>query len=237
MQRFFVPPNSIVDENFVFANPENVHQIRKVLRMREGENVILLDNSGLEFLSEIVEITKKEVVLKILDKRENQSEAEIEINLFQALPSSIAKFEEILKHATEVGVARFFPVICERSENRKLRNLERLEKILQEAAEQSERGKIPELMEVEKFKNIWEKPPAGMKLVADSFCVKPLLKELLPSLKGEKVLNIFVGCEGGFSEKEIELAKKHDAVTFSLGKRILRTETAGVAIASAILFT
>ncbi len=237
MQHFFVPPDSIFGENFILRNPETVHQIRKVLRMRIGEKILLLDNSGAEFLSEIEQIDRKEITLKILERRENRNEAQIEINLFQGLPNSPAKFEEILRHATEIGIARFFPVISERSETRKLKNLERLEKILRESAEQSERAKIPTLAEIAKFKDIWGNLPEGLNLVADSFSRKPLLAEILPQLRGEPVLNLFVGPEGGFSEKEIKLANTNEAITFSLGPRILRTETASVAITSAILFS
>ncbi|MCF7846432.1 MAG: 16S rRNA (uracil(1498)-N(3))-methyltransferase [Candidatus Peribacteraceae bacterium] len=236
MQRFFVPPGSIFDEEFVLRDAETVHQIRKVLRMQTGEKIILLDNSGFEFLAEILEIKKNEIDLKILDKHENQSEPELKINLFQALPNSPAKFEEILKHGTEVGIAGFFPIISERSELRKLRNPERLQKILKEAAEQSERGLIPTLAEPIKLAKVWDEPPAGLNLIADSFSLKPLLKEFFGEITEVGVTNIFVGPEGGFSEKEIEAARKFDAQTFSLGPRILRTETAGVAIASAIFF-
>lgn len=277
MQRFFIPPNSITDEHFVIRNPETVHQIHKVLRMREGQNILLLDNSGFEFLSEIQEMpssltpqfTGGEIKLKILDKRENQGEPAIQIKLFQALPKNQSKFEEIIQHATEVGVMSFTPIICERSENKKLRNPERLHKIIQEAAEQSERGKIPELLEIQKFQKLWDTPPSGLNLVADSFIREPLLKEFLPTIRETKQVhpvgysssngvnpigypspesnstkpalsngvNIFIGPEGGFSEKEIQLAVSAGAKAFSLGPRILRTETAGVAIASAILFS
>jgi 16S rRNA (uracil1498-N3)-methyltransferase len=236
LNRFFVPPNSILDENFVLRNTETVFQIRKVLRLKVGDKIVLLDNSGFEFESEILEINKKEIALKILKKKENKAEPNLRINLFQALPSSPAKFEEILKHGTEVGIAGFFPIVSERSESRKLRNPERLNKILTEAAEQSERGRIPHLAEPIKFAKIWDEIPAGLNLIADSFSREPLLKELLPKIREIGTTNIFVGPEGGFSEKEIEMARKFNAKAFSLGPRILRTETAGVAIASTILF-
>ena len=234
--RFFVPPGSIIDQNFTLRDPDTVHQIRKVLRLKTSEEITLLDNSGFEFPAEIQEISRHQVILKILEKHQNTAEPELKINLFQALPSSTAKFEEILKHATEVGVSGFSPIISERSESRKLRNTERLEKILKEAAEQSERGRIPTLAEPIKFAKIWNEPPAGLNLIADSFSHEPLLRELLPEIREVAVTNIFVGPEGGFSEREIEIAQKSSAQTFSLGPRILRTETAGVAIASAILF-
>ena len=236
MNRFFVPPGSIVDENFVLRDPDTVHQIGKVLRAQIGAKIILLDNSGMEFPAEILEISRHEISLQILEKRENQAEPDLQINLFQALPNSPSKFEEILQHTTEVGIAGFFPVIAERSETRKLRKIERLEKILQEAAEQSERGKIPTIAEPIKFAKVWNEPPAGLNLIADSFSREPLLKNFDNEIQEYGTTNVFVGPEGGWSAKEIELAKKFGAHTFSLGPRILRTETAGVAIASAIFF-
>ncbi|MCF7836114.1 16S rRNA (uracil(1498)-N(3))-methyltransferase [Candidatus Gracilibacteria bacterium] len=236
MNRFFIPPNSILDENFVLRNPATVFQIRKVLRAKVGEKIILLDNSGFEFPAEILKISRQEISLKILEKRENLAEPNLKINLFQALPNSTTKFEEILQHATEVGVSGFWPIICERSETRKLRNPERLAKILTEAAEQSERGKIPTLAEPVKFGKIWDEPPAGLNLIADSFSTEPLLAKFFSEIQEVATTNIFVGPEGGFSEKEIMTARKFRAQTFSLGRRILRTETAGVAIASAIFF-
>jgi len=236
LNHFFVPSNSIVDESFVLRNPETVFQIRKVLRLKVGEKIILLDNSGFEFLAEILEIEKKEINLKISEKRENLAEPNLKINLFQALPNSVAKFEEILKHATEIGIGGFFPIVAERSKLRKLRNIERLEKILQEAAEQSKRGQIPKLAKPIKFTKIWNEPPAGLNLIADSFSREPLLKKFFNDIHEFAVTNIFVGPEGGFSEKEVEISKKFGAKSFSLGPRILRTETAGVAIASTIFF-
>ncbi|MFH0776400.1 MAG: RsmE family RNA methyltransferase [Patescibacteria group bacterium] len=236
MNRFFVPPGSIIDESFILRNPETIHQLAKVLRLRPGEQITLLDNSGFEFPAEILEISRKEVHLKILEKIENNSESDLQINLFQALPNSISKFEEILKHGTEVGIANFFPIIAERSELSKLRNPDRLAKILIEAAEQSERGRIPELAEPVKFKKIWDEIPAGLNLLADSFTTEPLLKDLFTEIREVAVVNILVGPEGGWSAKEVELARKFGVQTFSLGPRILRTETAGVAIASAIFF-
>jgi len=236
LNRFFIPPNSIVDENFILRNPATVFQIRKVLRMKVGEKIVLLDNSSFEFTAEILEISRHEISLKILEKEKNLAEPDLKINLFQALPSSIAKFEEILQHATEVGIASFFPIITERSETHKLRNMERLQKILTEAAEQSERGRIPELAEPVKFGKIWDEPPAGLNLIADSFSTEPLLRKFFPEIREFGATNIFVGPEGGFSEKEIETARKFGTKSFSLGRRILRTETAGVAIASAIFF-
>ncbi len=207
--------------------------------MQAGEKIILLDNSGAEFECELEEIGKNKVSGKILEKRVNGAEAKTEITLYQALPKNMSKFEEILKNGVGVGIAKFVPLLssrCEKSCIARFRNPARLEKIIRENTEQSERTKLPEITGVVKFEELWAEQPVDLNLVGDSFCEEPLLSSLLPKIRSEKKINLFIGPEGGFSAEEIELMKTKNAQTFSLGKRILRTETAGVAIASAIIF-
>jgi 16S rRNA (uracil1498-N3)-methyltransferase len=235
MHRFFISPDASLKQKFTIRDTAIIHQISKVLRMQVGEKIILLDNTGFEFLCEIQEINKKTISVNIIAKNQNQNEAKIKINLFQALPNKQNKFEEILKHTTEIGISQFFPIITERSSH-KLRNFTRLQKILRESAEQSERGMIPVLAEVKKFEQALNSLK-GFSLIADSFCAEPLLSKLLPKIRMKKIVNIFVGPEGGFSKREIDFAKNNRILPFSLGGRILRTESAGVAVASAILFS
>ena len=236
MHRFFVSPSLIIKTAFL-NEPDIVHQIYKVLRKKSGDQIILCDNTGTEYIAEITEISKKEVRGKIIEKRENQAEPEIKITLYQALPKNPAKFEQVLQHGTEIGITKFVPILTERTEVQKLRNIERAKRIIRESAEQSERGKLPELAEPIRWNDIWKNPPTGLNLVADSYTFDPLLNKLLPKIKNEKFINIFVGPEGGFTKTEIGLAAGAKARCFSLGPRILRTETAGLSIASAILFS
>lgn len=242
MQHFFVNPAKLQPQEGGFADriaiteSDLIHQISKVLRMRVGSKIALLDNSGNEFIVELLKFESKAIHARLIEMRKNEAEVKIAITLFQAIPKSPAKFEEVLRHATEIGVVRFIPLLSERVEVEGIRNRERLEKIIREAAEQSERGRLPELGEAMKWSDVWGDPPADMNLIADSYSEKPLLKDLLPEIKMKKAVNLFIGPEGGFGEAEIEVAQAAGGKNFSLGRRILRSETAGVAIVSAILF-
>ncbi|MDD3067020.1 MAG: RsmE family RNA methyltransferase [Candidatus Gracilibacteria bacterium] len=242
MQHFFINPASLQPQDGGFADriaiteSDLIHQVSKVLRMRAGSKIALLDNSGNEFIVELLKFESKTIHARLIEMRKNEAEAAIAITLFQAIPKSPAKFEEVLKHATEIGVVKFIPLISERVEVEGIRNRERLEKIIREAAEQSERGKLPLLAEAVKWSDLWKNPPADLNLIADSYSATPRLQDFFPALRERKAVNLFIGPEGGFSEAEIKLAKAADGRNFSLGKRILRSETAGVAIASAILF-
>jgi 16S rRNA (uracil1498-N3)-methyltransferase len=237
MQHFFVPPASIRDTEVVLTDPDIIHQLSRVLRVQEGEKIVLLDNSGAEFEVKINEINKNEIRGKILSQKQNQAEPAIQITLFQALTKSPDRFEQVVQHGTEVGITKFVPIITERTEAQSLRKPERLQRIIREAAEQSERGIVPELTEPTTLDKLFKAPPAGVSIIGDSYSPKPLLAELLPKLKQAKHINLMIGPEGGFSEREITTAEKAGIQKFSLGLRILRAETAGVAVASAILFS
>lgn len=237
MQRFFVDPSSIQVQEAVLTDPDIIHQLSRVLRVQEGEKIVLLDNSGAEFEVKINEINKNEIRGKILSQKQNQAEPAIQITLFQALTKSPDRFEQVVQHGTEVGIVRFVPIITERTEAQSIRKLERLQRIICEAAEQSERGITPELAEPITLDNLFKNPAKESSIIGDSYSPKPLLAELLPKLKQEKQINLFIGPEGGFSEREIAAAEKAGIQKFSLGPRILRAETAGVAVVSAILFS
>lgn len=271
MHRFFVAPDSISSDSAFLKEKDLIHQLTKVLRIQAGDQIILLDNSGLEYSAEIIEISKKEIQARIINQKQNTSEPDQEIVLYQALPKNPGKFEQVIQHGTEIGIVKFVPVITERTEVQKIRNLERAQRIIRESAEQSERGKLPELSEPISWNKIWSQKEQlqhleqaksrksgtsdrtipsqfeklereteqleHVNLVADSYAAKPLLGELLPEIKNEKTINIFIGPEGGLTKNEIELAKNAGALTFSLGPRVLRTETAGLSVASAILFS
>lgn len=236
MQRFFVTPESIQGQEAILTDPDIIHQLSRVLRVQENEKIILLDNSGTEFEVKLTAINKTEIKGEVLSQKQNQAEPVIQITLFQALTKSPERFEQVVQHGTEVGIVKFVPIITERTEVQKIRNPERLRRIIREAAEQSERGIIPELTDPVQTRFI-ASPKEGTSIIGDSYSQKPLLSELLPELKKAQQINIFIGPEGGFSEAEIQAAQKAGIQKFSLGPRILRTETAGIAVASTILFS
>src|SRR3989339_889754 len=236
IHRFFVSEQSFRQNLVIIEDKDLIAQIAYVLRGRKGDLVVFLDNKGFEYESELISFSKNKISAKILNKKENLNEEKQEIVLYQAITKSLDKFELILQKCTELGVKAFVPVITERCQRDFLPKKERLEKIIKEAAEQSERGIVPELLEELNFES-------ALKSAAENgggvVCYERKLKIELKELKiRNKKINIFIGLEGGFSDKEIELVKSFgDKFRFmSLGKRILRTETAAIVAVVRILF-
>lgn len=238
LQRFFIEPKDILEKVVTITDRDILNQIKRVLRLRVGERVLFLDGTGKEYESEIRELNPESLKAEVLSARENQNEPDLKIIICQALCKK-DKFEWILQKGTEVGTFEFVPVLAERSEKLGL-NFERAEKILKEAAEQSERGIIPKLREIQKFSDYI------LNLSKDSQII--LLDKSGESIKnyplslvngpwpGRQMLNVFIGPEGGWSDEELALAKQSGAKIVSLGARVLRTETAGL-VASAILLS
>ncbi len=229
IHRFFVNPKDISGNKAVIADKESLNQLKKVLRISAGDFLILLDGSGKEYLIKVENISKDALAGSVEEVSQNQNEPELKITLFQAIGKK-DKFEWVLQKGTEVGISEFIPIITERTEKLGL-NRERLEKVLKEAAEQSERGIIPKLGEPESFEEALRNIQ-GKQAILLNRSGKLIKGYLSADLPGE--FGIFVGPEGGFTEKELEIAKNHGAKIISLGKTILRTETAGL-IAAAIL--
>lgn len=236
MQHFFLNFTLRESEKLIINDARVVHQMERVLRMRSGEHFIALDGSGLEYECAVMRLEKDFVEAEILQKRMNEAEPSVHVTLFQALPKKMELFEWVLQKGTEIGVSEFVPLVTERTERSEITKPERLLKILMEAAEQSERGKLPRLVEVQKFED-------AVRTAAQKNSATFLLHgrgdyPLFSALIREKTtdhINLFIGPEGGFSESEIELAIKNDVKIAALGKRVLRTETAGIMAAALAL--
>jgi 16S rRNA (uracil1498-N3)-methyltransferase len=237
MHRFFLPKDWI-EQNVVTITGEPLHQIGFVLRLKPLDRIIVLDNSGWEFEVEIVRITKQQAKGKVINKKHGQGEPRIRIILYQALLKS-DKFELVLQKGVELGVTAFVPFISERciARQESAVKIERWRKIIQEAAEQSERLTLPVLHSLISFEEACRsvKQPALLLWEEEkSVSLKQTLQN--PPFKNTTSLSLFVGPEGGFPEHEKELAQQHGIAIASLGKRTLRAETAGLAAISAILY-
>jgi 16S rRNA (uracil1498-N3)-methyltransferase len=236
MHRFYLSSSNINGNKIEIVDPDLLHQLTRVLRVRSGSQAILFDGrSSTELVAEFTEITKNKVRGEIIERQTNSSEPTLKITLFQALPKQQARFEEILQHGTEVGISHFVPIISERTEAKGLRNFARLQRIMIEATEQSNRTRVPTLSEALNFDQAL-KNLTGTHIIGDSFGAPPLLSTVLPSIRNAKELGIWIGPEGGFTSEEIIKAGNQGIQPISLGPRILRLETAGLAISSAILF-
>jgi 16S rRNA (uracil1498-N3)-methyltransferase len=237
MQRFFIPKDWIQQDTVTITGAP-LRQIGYVLRLKPTDRIIVLDNSGWEFEVEIERITKEQALGKVITKEPGQGEPRVKITLYQALLKS-DKFELVLQKGVELGVSSFVPFISERCISRKesAAKIERWGKIIQEAAEQSERVVMPVLHPLISFEGACRsvKSPALMLWEEEkSESLKQTLQN--PPFKNATGISLFIGPEGGFPESEKELARQNGIAVASLGKRILRAETAGLAAVSAILY-
>lgn len=235
MHRFFVSQLDVVDEaQALICSEDLIHQLTKVLRFQSGEKVILLNNSDYEFVVELRDFSSKKIVGKVLNKKFCETEMPVRLVIAQAILKNMERIEWLFQKGTELGVSAFMPLITDRTERKVLGKEERLQRILKEAAEQSGRGKVPNLLEARKFEKIFLSdagerivvvPHPGAEQKFSDFCKKKLMKD------GLKEIVICVGPEGGFTHREIEIAKSNGAHLVSLGNRILRAETVGMVMA------
>jgi 16S rRNA (uracil1498-N3)-methyltransferase len=236
LHRFFVPPAALQNGTVHFP-PETAHQILHVLRLKVGERVVVLDNLGGGFVVELIEINRQNVVGRITAGADSASEPPVHLSLYLCLTQR-EKFEWMLQKCTEVGVNKFIPVISARSLIQDAHSLEnklaRWQHILQEAAEQSGRSRIPDLYPPVEFDTAVHSAPAQ-----NERCLAAWEQEsgrrLGPALSGLKPharTAVLIGPEGGLTREEISTAEQAGWLSISLGPRILRMETAAVVAAA-----
>ncbi len=234
MYHFFVPEGQSSEGIFRITG-EDVHHIRSVLRMHPGEEVVISDGSDRDYYCSLTQLTADWVEAKVMAESES-AELPGELVLYQGLPKA-DKMEWIIQKAVELGAVKIVPVAMKRSvvkldEKKKKSRLERWNAIAQSAAKQSGRGICPCVEEVLTFAEAVAEaremdqfflPYENARGIQDT-------KKALEDLQCDQKVAIFIGPEGGFAPEEIELAQQSGARLLSLGKRILRTETAGMAM-------
>ena len=247
MPKFFVKENQIKNNKIEIIG-EDVNHIINVLRMRNGEILKVCNrDTGENYLVKIINAQSNSIICDIQEKINDTAESNINITLYQGLPK-FEKMELIIQKNTEVGVNEIVPVVMERTvvkldEKQSNKKLERWQKIAEIASKQSQRDRIPKVDNIIKMKFMYEKlnlEEYDAILVAYENEKKTLLKEELKKLqKAEQnkyKIAIIIGPEGGIAEGEIEMLQKIGAKCVSLGKRILRTETAGIIMAGNIFY-
>jgi len=241
MNRFFAAKSDFQGEQVTLGRRQ-AHQIRNVLRMSRAESIIVLDNTGVEYEVILTDIQKDKVLGRIQQKRPAPGEPHVKLTLFQSLLKR-DKFELILQKCTEVGVTRFMPIVTQRSLVRDIHTvspnkLTRWRRIITEAAEQSHRGRIPELAPPLQFKEaLPHLNDFDRCLIASPHEQATTLQKALhhgPENKPQTIA-LLIGPEGGFTDREIQLAEENNATPTTLGQRILRTETAAVVATALIL--
>ena len=234
---WFFTESEIENKNFIIDG-ETARHIAKSLRMRSGEELTLVSPSGIQHDCTIDSVEADSVSVLIDSSKPCENEPECKVTLYQALPKG-DKMEYIIQKCVELGVTKIVPVISARCVSRPdekslAKKRVRWQKIAKEAAQQSRRGMIPEVARALSFSQAVESCDENeinlifYELGGDS--VRGILAETPRSV------GIFIGSEGGFEESEVELAEKNGAYRATLGKRILRAETAPLAALSVIMF-
>ncbi|MDZ7672088.1 MAG: RsmE family RNA methyltransferase [Halanaerobiales bacterium] len=249
MHRFFVKSN-YVNNNVVEIRGNDFNHISNSLRLKPEDKIIITIGDGYDYIVELKEFTDKAVFGNIIDKSINKSEPKIKVDLAQAIPKN-RNIELVIQKGTEMGVNNIIPLDTERTivkltPSKEKRRLKRWQKIAQEAAKQSQRGKIPEIKDLfsvndnNKLQTLFSKYDLILVLYAGK--ANKSMKNILKKYKDEKLkkILILIGPEGGFSSEEIELFKNNDlnnnVEIVTLGTRILRTETAGLTALTSVMY-
>ena len=236
-KRFFIKDLILeIDKNYKLID-ENYNYIVKVIRQKAGDKIIIANNSGYDFLCQITEVNKNNLTIEVLNKTLNKLEAKVNLTVCQALVKG-DKFELILQKITELGATKLIPfnsqfTVVKANENKK----ERLEKIAIGATRQCGRTKMLNIEEVLTFKNLVnELKEYDLVLLAYEKATNSL-KETLTQANSLKNIAIIIGSEGGFSIEEVEFLQSNltNLKTISMGKRILRADTASIVLTSLVM--
>ena len=243
MYKFFVNDEQVNGEEINIIG-DDVNHIKNVLRLEVGEKLCVCNKESSEsFECKIVDIDSEKIKCEILEEIFETIEPSTYIHIFQGLPKA-DKLEWIIEKSTEIGVKEITPVVMKRTivkleEKDKIKKIDRWQKIAEVAAKQSKRDCILKVNNIINFKNIFEKiEDYDIVLVAYENEANNTLKFVLNTLENRKNIKIavIIGPEGGIDDSEIEMCTKNNVIPVTLGKRILRTETAPLVISSNILY-
>lgn len=240
MQRYFIDPGHW-SEHQVEITGDDVHHIVNVMRTTVGEAIIVSDGAGKAAVARLTAIEPKRVVAAIAEPLANESELPVRVTIAQGLPKG-DKMEWILQKGTELGAFAFFPFSSERTivkldAKKEAKKLERWQKIAKEAAEQSHRAVLPEVLAPVSFAQLLKASQAyTAAVIAYEKEVESGLRGVLTGLKPGDSLLVLIGPEGGFSEEEVARAEAAGVRSVTFGPRILRTETASQYVLAAVSY-
>lgn len=250
MSRFFTGPENIGAKTIIINDRDDLHHMVKVLRLREGDEVDVSDTVEWEYHARILSLDKDEAQLEILDKQAFAAEPSVEITLFQGIPKA-GKMETIIQKCVELGVHDVVPVFMDRTvvvdKGNFGKKTERWNKVAAEAVKQCKRGIIPEVADAVKMKDVYP-AFADYDLVLFPYenekgkTIKEALltasNPMYEEITGNSLerIAVIIGPEGGFSDEEAEAIVAAGGESVSLGRTILRTETAGMAALAMIMY-
>jgi len=242
MHCFYCEANNVAGEQITITGSD-VNHIKNVLRMERGEELMVCDGTGMQYTCQIEEFPAGEVKLSVLKAEKASTELPVRLKLYQGLPKK-DKMELIIQKAVELGAAEIIPVMTKRcivkleDDKKEAKKLERWQAIAESAAKQSGRGILPAVGRVMNYKEAIKKASAeGMSLIPYEMAEgMKSLKDAAGNASKQQVISVFIGPEGGFEEAEVEFARENGVIPVSLGKRILRTETAGFTTLSILMY-
>lgn len=240
MPRFFVNEENIFSD-YIMITGEDVKHIRNVLRLKAGEEIVLCNGKGIDYIAVIDRFGSNEIKASIRDVKQSCSEPTLEVVLFQGIPKA-NKMDFIIQKSVELGVKSIFPVITERtvvkfkSDRDIEKKVKRWQRISLEAAKQCNRGIIPSIELPITFENALElSKDTELKIIPYEKQTRYSIKRCISNSNVKKAA-VYIGPEGGFEDAEIEKARLFNIEPVTLGPRILRTETAAVAVLSILMY-
>lgn len=238
MTRFFVTPEEL-NENTVTLTGENA-QHASVLRLKEGEEVVLCDGQGREAVCAVIRCANKFTDVEVRERRESVSEASVRVSVYMAFAKS-DKLEHVIQKATELGAYEIvaFPTnrcVSRPDEKSLKKKLERWQKIAASAAEQSGRGRIPEVRTVGSYAEALRQAAEADKALMFYENEQAVTLKMALSEGSYSTVSLLTGPEGGLEEREVEQARNAGLQVCTLGRRILRCETAPLCALSAVMY-
>lgn len=241
MQHFFVVPDQVRD-GYIEITGSDVNHMKNVLRMKTGEQLEISDGNNKKYLCEIESLEADKVTARILEEREAENELPSKLYLFQGLPKS-DKMELIIQKAVELGAWEVIPVATKRAvvkldQKKAAKKRERWSGISESAAKQAGRNVIPEIKQVMNFQEALSYAKSLDVLLIPYELAEGMqdTKERIQAIQPGQSVGIFIGPEGGFEQEEVKLAMEAGAYPITLGRRILRTETAGMTMLSVLMY-
>ncbi|MCQ4636047.1 16S rRNA (uracil(1498)-N(3))-methyltransferase [Anaerovorax odorimutans] len=241
MSRFFVDAADVGESTIRIVSKEDIRHIAKVLRLGEGDRIEVSDSTQWEYEAEILTVDDDCVEAKILDKQKFAREPQVQVTLFQGIPKQ-SKMETVVQKCVEMGVYRIVPVFTERTvvtdKGNFSKKRQRWQKVSAEAVKQCRRGIVPEIGQEIKFRQMTEHlREFDLVLFPYENETGRTIKDSLRGLDAKPgEIALIIGPEGGFSHGEAQALKDLGADCVTLGRTILRTETAGLAALSMIMY-
>lgn len=247
MYRFFADISDIdTDNKTVIIKGDDQNHMKNVLRMKEGEEVsVMTEGDDREYRCAVREYTDKEAVLDLLFIKQSNAELPCKVILYQALPKA-DKMETVITKAVELGAARIVPVATNRSvvrldESKAARKVSRWNAISEAAAKQSKRAFIPEVSGVMTMEEaVGDCKDCDVKIIPYELADPDSMnntRSIIGSIKKGMKVAVFIGPEGGFTDEEIRMTQDAGILPVTLGRRILRTETAAMVVLSWLIYT